>query len=116
MSLFLILLAAGNNKRFKSSTPKPYHLINKKTVLEHSLEAFKNIRKIKKIVIVYNSKHRKYLNNLPLKNILKIEGGKSRQESTFKALKVDSCLVFPPLIFSAFLIMILFRYFLCLPL
>ena len=87
MSLFLILLAAGNNKRFKSSTPKPYHLINKKTVLEHSLEAFKNIRKIKKIVIVYNSKHRKYLNNLPLKNILKIEGGKSRQESTFKALK-----------------------------
>ena len=61
MSLFLILLAAGNNKRFKSSTPKPYHLINKKTVLEHSLEAFKNIRKIKKIVIVYNSKHRKNL-------------------------------------------------------
>ncbi len=87
MSLFLILLAAGDSKRFKSSTPKPYHLINKKTVLEHSLEAFKNIREIKKTVIVYNRKHKKYLNNITVKNALKLKGGKTRQESTFKALK-----------------------------
>ena len=87
MSLFLILLAAGDSKRFKSSTPKPYHLINKKTVLEHSLEAFKNIRGIKRTVIVYNGKHKKYLNNIIIKNALKIKGGKTRQESTFKALK-----------------------------
>ena len=87
MSLFLILLAAGDSKRLKSSTPKPYHLINNKSVLEHSLSAFKNVKKIKKTIIVYNNKHKKYLNKLSIKNALKIAGGRTRQESTFKALK-----------------------------
>jgi len=41
-SLFLVLLAAGNSKRLKSSTPKPFYIINNKTLLEHSLNAFKN--------------------------------------------------------------------------
>ena len=87
MSLFLILLAAGDGKRLKSNTPKPFHVINDKTLLEHSLNAFKNFKQIKKTIIVYNKKHKKYLDKLDLKNILKITGGKSRQESTFKALK-----------------------------
>ena len=87
MSLFLILLAAGDSKRLKSNTPKPYNKVNNKTLLEHSLHAFQNFSKIKKTVIVYNKKHKKYLNKLNLKNFLKIEGGKTRQESTFKALK-----------------------------
>ena len=29
MSLFLVLLAAGDSKRFNSSTPKPFYKINK---------------------------------------------------------------------------------------
>ena len=87
MSLFLILLAAGDSKRLKSNTPKPYHTINDKTLLEYSINSFKNFQEIKKTVIVYNKKHKKYLNKLNLKNILKITGGKNRQESTFKALK-----------------------------
>ena len=87
MSLFLILLAAGDSKRLKSNTPKPYHTINDKTLLEYSINSFKNFQEIKKTVIVYNKKHKKYLNKLNLKNTLKITGGKNRQESTFKALK-----------------------------
>ena len=87
MSLFLILLAAGDSKRLKSNTPKPYNKVNNKTLLEHSLDAFQNFSKIKKTVIVYNKKHKKYLNKLNLKNTLKIVGGKTRQKSTFKALK-----------------------------
>ena len=87
MSLFLIILAAGNSKRFKSSTPKPYHLINNITLLEHSLKAFYNVKKIKKTIIVYNSKHNKYLKKIFIKNALKITGGKTRQESTLIALK-----------------------------
>ena len=42
MSLFLILLAAGDSKRLKSNTPKPYNKVNYKTLLEHSLDAFLN--------------------------------------------------------------------------
>ena len=87
MSLFLILLAAGDSKRLKSNTPKPYNKVNGKTLLEHSLDVFRDFRKIKKTLIVYNKKHKKYLNKLNLKNILKVIGGKTRQESTFKALK-----------------------------
>jgi len=87
MSLFLILLAAGDSKRLKSSAPKPYNKVSNKTLLEHSLGAFQNFSKIKKTVIVYNKKHKNYLNKLKLKDILKIAGGKTRQESTFNALK-----------------------------
>ena len=87
MSLFLILLAAGDSKRLKSSTPKPFHKINNKTLLEHSIDAFKDFHKIKKIIVVYNNKNKKLLNKIVLKNIIKIKGGKTRQESVFNALK-----------------------------
>ena len=87
MSLFLIILAAGDGKRLKSTTPKPFLRINNKTLLEHSVNAFSDFIEIKKILIVYNKKHKKYINRLNLKNIIKIKGGQIRQESTFKALK-----------------------------
>jgi len=87
MSIFLILLAAGESKRLKSIVPKPYITVNNKKLLEHALNSFKNFRIIKKTIIVYNKKHKKYLNRLNLRNTLKIVGGKTRQESTFKALK-----------------------------
>ena len=54
MSLFLILLAAGDSKRLKSNIPKPFHTVNDKTLLEYSLDAFKNFHEIKKTIIVYN--------------------------------------------------------------
>ena len=87
MSVFLILLAAGDGKRLKSNTPKLFLVVNNKTLLEHSFNAFKDFSEIKKTIIVYNKKHKKYLDKLNLKRTLKIIGGKTRQESTFKALK-----------------------------
>jgi len=87
MSLFLILLAAGDSKRFKSNIPKPFNMVNNKTLLEHSLDTFKDFSAIKKTIIVYNKKHKKYLDKLNLKNTVMIVGGQTRQESTFKALK-----------------------------
>jgi len=87
MSLFLILLAAGDSKRFNSNTPKPFYKINNKTLLEHSFNAFSNFIKIKKTIVVYNKKHKKHINKIKLKNSIKITGGITRQESTFKALK-----------------------------
>ena len=87
MNIFLILLAAGDSKRLRSNTPKPYQIINNKTLLEHTLSAFSKINEIKKTIIVYNSKHKKHIKKLLLKNTIKIVGGKTRQESTFIALK-----------------------------
>ena len=87
MSLSLILLAAGDSKRLRSSTPKPYNKVNNRTLLEHSINAFYNFKKIKKILVVYNKKHKKYIDKLKLNNTVKITGGKTRQESTYIALK-----------------------------
>ncbi len=87
MSLFLILLAAGESKRLKSTVPKPFVKVNGKSILDLSYESFAGINKIKKTVIVYNKKHKKYLSKLYLKNTIKITGGRTRQESTFIALK-----------------------------
>ena len=86
MSLYLILLAAGDSKRLNSGIPKPFHTINNKTLLERALDAFVPFQEIKKTIIVYNKKHKKYLNKLNIKNTLKITGGKTRQESVYKAL------------------------------
>ena len=87
MSLFLVLLAAGDSKRFKSSIPKPFYKVNNKTLLQHSFDAFSHISKIHKTIIVYNKNHKKYLNRIKFKKSVKITGGSTRQESAYKALK-----------------------------
>ena len=87
MSLFLVILAAGKGERVGSNTPKTYIKVNNKTLLEHSIERFKNFKEIKRTIVVYNKKHTKRINKLKLKNIIKIPGGNTRQQSTFAALK-----------------------------
>ena len=86
MSFCLILLAAGNSRRFKSNLAKPYHKIGGKTLLEIILKKTSNFKQIKKTIVIYNKKQLRILKKLGLKNIRLIEGGSSRQESTLKAL------------------------------
>ena len=87
MSFCLILLAAGESKRFNSKIPKPFAKIGGKTLLEHSLNKFCKIKTIKNIVVVVNKKHLKFLKEISFKNINKVIGGKTRQISTLNALK-----------------------------
>ena len=87
MSLFLIILAAGDGKRLKSNVPKPFYKVNNITLLEHSINAFRNFKEIKKVIVVYNNKNKNYLEKLHLKNIIKVKGGKTRKQSVFNALK-----------------------------
>ena len=87
MSFSLILLAAGDSERLGSKIPKPFIKIGKKTLLEYSLIKFNKVRQIKKIIIVTNKKHSKFFKNIKFNNCVKIVGGKTRQDSTYKALK-----------------------------
>ena len=87
MSLFLVILAAGDGKRLNSKIPKPYNKVNNRSLLEHSIDAFTTFSKIKKIIVVYNKRHLKHIKRLELKDIIKIVGGNTRQQSTFIALK-----------------------------
>ena len=87
MSFCLILLAAGKSNRFNSNLAKPYHKIGGKTLIEISLNKCAFFNNIKKTIIVYNTRDKKSLNRIKLKNIKFIKGGKTRQQSTFNALK-----------------------------
>ena len=86
MVFSFILLGAGTSNRFKSNTPKQYHKIAGKTLVEFSIDKIKKFKEIKKIVFVYNKKHKKYLKKITLTNVKLIEGGNSRSVSTYKAL------------------------------
>jgi len=86
MGFSFILLAGGESKRFKSNLPKPYHKIAGKTLIEISINKVKQFKQFKKLIIVYNKKHTKYLKKINLKNIITISGGKTRSQSTYNAL------------------------------
>ena len=86
MKFSFILLAGGSSNRFKSNIPKPYHKIAGKTLIELSIDKINQFKEFKKIIIVYNKKHLKFLKKINLKNITFIVGGKNRQQSTNNAL------------------------------
>ena len=86
MGFSFILLAGGNSNRFKSNIPKQYHKIAGKTLIDISINKIKEFKEIKKIVLVYNKKHIKYLQKIKLKNIVMLKGGNTRSQSTYNAL------------------------------
>ena len=88
MRFSFILLAGGNSNRFKSRLPKPYQKIGKKTLIELSIEKIKKFKEFKKIIIVYKKQHIKFLKQINLKKIKIVQGGKTRQQSTYKALNL----------------------------
>ncbi len=87
MSFCLIILAGGNSHRFNSNIGKPYQKIGGKSLIEINLIKARKFKEIKKIILVYNKKDIKRVKSLELKNVKLIIGGKSRQQSTFNALK-----------------------------
>ena len=88
MTNCFIILAAGKSERFKSKTPKPYYLYRGKPLFLHSIDRAKESKKFKKIILVINKKHKRFLGYTKLKNIKIINGGKNRSESSLKALKI----------------------------
>ena len=87
MNNCFIILAGGESKRFNSQIPKSYHFYKGKPLLLHSIDKAKNYNKFNKIVLVINKKHKKLIKDLKINDIKIIEGGKTRAESSYKALK-----------------------------
>jgi 2-C-methyl-D-erythritol 4-phosphate cytidylyltransferase/2-C-methyl-D-erythritol 2,4-cyclodiphosphate synthase len=86
MNICFIILAAGESKRFNSKIPKIYSLYKGKSLILHSIDRVSNYKLINKIVLVVNKKHKKFIKKLNIKNIKVVTGGRTRSESTFKAL------------------------------
>ena len=87
MSFCLIILAGGNSHRFGSNIGKPYQKLGGKSLIEINVNKAYQFKQIKKIILVYNKKDFQKVKSLKLKNVKLIIGGKSRQDSTFNALK-----------------------------
>ena len=92
MNLVYIILAAGLSERFKSkdnNIEKQFYLINKKSILEICIESFLELKLDNKLFIVVSEN--KYNDALKISNKYNLKapiiGGKTRQESVFKALK-----------------------------
>ena len=86
MNNCFIILAAGESKRFKSNTPKPYFIYKGIPLIQHSINKVKESNKFSKIIAVINKKHKKFIKKLNIKNVKIIIGGKNRAESSYKAL------------------------------
>ena len=85
MNNYFIILASGQSKRFNSSKPKQFINYKNKALFEHSIEKALDSKLFKKIILVVKSKKQIKI-NLP-KNILIINGGKERSDSSLLALK-----------------------------
>ena len=87
MSFCLIILAGGKSHRFESNISKPYQKLAGKSLIEISIIKARKFKQIKNIILVYNKKDLKEIRSLRLKNVILVNGGQNRQQSTFNALK-----------------------------
>ena len=106
MKVIAVILSAGSGSRMgkglEQSVPKQYMKLAGKKVIEHTITLFEESHFIDEICLVINSEKRSFVqsildNNSFTKKIHIIEGGKTRQESSFNAIKSlsqDSWLLF----------------------
>ena len=86
-----IILAAGNSTRFGTGANKNFEMINGKTVLEYSINAFDSNKYVDEIFIVAKECEFEFIKNSILKSnyskkIGIIKGGNSRKESVYNCI------------------------------
>ena len=82
-----IILSGGTGTRFDKSKPKQFYKLNKKTIIETTVEKFVNSNLFNNIIIVSHKDFFKFTKNLFYNpNIKVILGGENRQKSVFNGL------------------------------
>ena len=56
-----VILASGTSERFNDVVPKQYKKVENKTILEITLKNLLNINIINSFYVVYNIKHKEYI-------------------------------------------------------
>ena len=85
MNNYFIILASGQSKRFNSHKFKQFIKYKNKPLFEHSIYKGLKSKLFKKIILVINDK--KQIKKKYSKNVLIINGGKERSDSSLIALK-----------------------------
>lgn len=80
-----LILSSGEGRRFNSSIPKQYCLLNEKEVIEYSIKAMKECTGLDAFIVMCNHC---YIEPLQKKyGVMCIEGGATRNESLHKGLE-----------------------------
>ena len=80
-----IILAAGNSNRFNGKKPKQFEFLNKKMIIEYSVNTFMNHPEIDEVIIVIKDRYLSEINKT-IKGCKIIQGGKKRQDSSLLGL------------------------------
>ena len=84
----MILPGAGSGLRFNSDTPKQFHTVDGKLVIDYSIDLFLSFKECKSIIIALSNTHifeKKFKNDERIKII---EGGDSRADSVREGFNV----------------------------
>ena len=88
-----IILSGGTGKRFDISKPKQFYKLNKKTIIETTVEKFVNSNFFNYIIVVSHKDFFKFTKNLfNNTNVKVILGGENRQKSVFNGLRAAKSL------------------------
>jgi 2-C-methyl-D-erythritol 4-phosphate cytidylyltransferase len=93
----VIVPAAGVGKRMLVDCPKQYLLINKQTVLSHTVMTLLSHPRITQVILVLSEKDQ-YFSQLALakqEKLLRVNGGKERVDSVLNGLKVVDQVKYP---------------------
>lgn len=94
-----IILVAGNSSRFGKNRNKNFEMINEKSVLAYSIDAFDKNSYIDNIIVAIKECEMQEVKNiiskrLPIKKVNIIIGGNSRKQSVYNCIKtIDSDIV-----------------------
>lgn len=91
MKNIAVILASGTGSRFESKIPKQFVKLAGKPVIQYTIEAFENCKKVDEIIIVCKEQYTDFVFELINKNLFKkvnkvISGGDERYHSTLAAL------------------------------
>ncbi len=86
-----VILAGGRGERFGGGVPKQFVDVQGKMIVEMAVDTFERCERIDEIVLVFPAGWIEFADNLRVRNgwkkvIKVIEGGKTRQESSFKGI------------------------------
>ena len=80
-----IILAAGNASRFNSQTPKQFHQLNGRLLLDYPIQTFSKCDEVDQLIIVVSEEKVNTIQEAyPHHHV--VPGGKSRRESSFNGL------------------------------
>ena len=80
-----IILASGNSNRFNSETPKQFHRLNGRKLLDYPIQTFSECSEIDRLIIVVPTKYCSEIQE-EYQDHSVVSGGSSRKESVFNGL------------------------------